>query len=56
MQAPGASCKEGKSGLLEMYRKEQEAFREAVYRPGLCDLMWEEMDGLLKSCTTKSRP
>lgn len=42
-----ASTAEGKSDLLRMYQKEHEAFREAVYRPGLCDELWAELDGLL---------
>jgi (p)ppGpp synthase/HD superfamily hydrolase len=32
---------------LEMYRGEHVAFREAVYRPGLCDDLWQEMDRVL---------
>ena len=32
---------------LDMYRREYPAFREAVYRPGLCDNLWEEMDRIV---------
>ncbi|MCB9763322.1 MAG: bifunctional (p)ppGpp synthetase/guanosine-3',5'-bis(diphosphate) 3'-pyrophosphohydrolase [Alphaproteobacteria bacterium] len=31
-------------GLLKMYRREHPAFREAAFRPGLCDALWAEMD------------
>ena len=31
-------------GLLSMYRKEHAAFREAAFRPGLCDDLWTEME------------
>jgi (p)ppGpp synthase/HD superfamily hydrolase len=30
--------------LLEMYRQEHPAFREAAFRPGLCDDLWTEME------------
>jgi hypothetical protein len=30
-----------------MYRREHPAFREAAYRPGLCDELWREMDRIL---------
>jgi len=33
--------------LLKMYRSESEAFREAVYRPGLCDSLWNDVDAAL---------
>lgn len=32
---------------LEMYRREHPAFREAAFRPGLCDELWAEMDEIL---------
>lgn len=41
------SCKRSNPGLLKMYRKEHEAFRKACYRPGLCELLWSELDALL---------
>ena len=31
-------------GLLSMYRKEHAAFRDAAFRPGLCDELWAEME------------
>jgi (p)ppGpp synthase/HD superfamily hydrolase len=34
---------------LGMYRREHAAFREAVYRPALCDAFWDEMDQILGS-------
>ena len=33
---------------LKMYKREHEDFRKAVYRRGLCDWMWEEMEEILK--------
>lgn len=32
---------------LGMYREEHPAFREAAYRPGLCDELWAEMERIL---------
>lgn len=34
---------------LRMYRREQAAFRAAVYRPGLCDELWVEIDAIIAS-------
>ncbi len=36
------------SRYLKMYKREHEDFRKAVYRRGLCDWMWEEMEEILK--------
>lgn len=33
--------------LFAMYKSEHTAFREAAFRPGLCDALWADMDGLL---------
>jgi guanosine-3',5'-bis(diphosphate) 3'-pyrophosphohydrolase len=38
------SAQEKSGSKLEMYRREHSAFREAAYRPRLCDEIWEEMD------------
>ncbi len=32
---------------LHLYRAEHPAFRDAVHRPGLCDRVWAELDGIL---------
>lgn len=32
---------------LEMYRREHAEFRHAVYRPGLCDPLWIQLDELI---------
>ena len=37
----------GAESKLDMYRREHPAFREAVYRPGLCDELWREMSRIL---------
>lgn len=37
----------GNTGLLAMYRDEHAMFRPAVFRAGLCDALWDELDGLL---------
>lgn len=34
---------EGKSSLVQMYRKEYPAFRQAIYRPGVCEQFWDEL-------------
>ena len=34
---------------LAMYRNEHPAFRQAAYRPGLCDALWAAMDRALES-------
>ncbi|HQO30178.1 MAG TPA: HD domain-containing protein [Accumulibacter sp.] len=39
---------DGKGRLWHVYRLEHAAFREAVYRPGLCDPMWDELTELLE--------
>lgn len=42
------ACVEAGDSRLSMYRREHEAFREAAHRPGLCDEIWSELDGLLE--------
>jgi len=42
-----ASVADQKEGLLEMYAEEHDEFRDAVYRPGLCDGIWNELDRLI---------
>jgi (p)ppGpp synthase/HD superfamily hydrolase len=42
-----ASNAEGKDRLVKMYRVEHPEFRAAVYRAGLCDELWAELDELL---------
>ena len=37
----------GNAGMLAMYRDEHATFRPAVFRNGLCDPLWGELDGLL---------
>lgn len=39
-----ACIADGNERLLEVYRSEHPAFREAAYRPGLCDEIWDELD------------
>lgn len=34
----------GNSDKIKMYQAEHEAFRDAAYRPGICDEFWDEMD------------
>ena len=41
------SAKRGPGAKLAMYRDEHLAFRQAVFRPGLCDALWQEMDFIL---------
>lgn len=42
-----ACVRNANAGLLAMYRDEHAAFRQAAYRPGLCDELWAELDRLL---------
>lgn len=35
------------SKLWNLYRSEQEVFKECAFRPGLCNSLWSELDGLL---------
>lgn len=42
-----ACVQDRKTGLWELYRSEHLAFRQAAYRPGLCDAQWAELDRLL---------
>ena len=39
-------------GLLKMYREEAPAFRIAVFRPGLCDYLWADIDKLTAGSTS----
>lgn len=32
---------------LGMYRREHEAFKNAAYRPGLCDELWQRIDAII---------
>lgn len=44
-----SACKEsGKTKLLKMYAKEHKAFREAAYKPDVCDLLWEKLEAFLE--------
>ena len=38
------SARDPVHGKLEMYRHEHAEFRQAAFRPGLCDPLWAEMD------------
>jgi (p)ppGpp synthase/HD superfamily hydrolase len=42
-----ASALDGNDARLAMYRAEHPAFREAVYRPQLCDPLWDAMGLIL---------
>ncbi len=41
------SARGGSGSKLNMYRREHLAFRQAAYRPELCDGLWQEMDRIL---------
>ena len=41
------SARGGSDSKLEMYRREHPAFRDAAFRPPLCDDLWREMDQVL---------
>lgn len=41
------SCQtEKNTGLMNMYQKEQHAFKQAAFRPGLCDEIWKQIDSI----------
>lgn len=42
-----ASLREDNKEMVKLYKDEYPAFREAAYRPGLCDEWWEELDRAL---------
>ena len=42
-----ASVKDANARMLQVYRGEHPTFRQAAYRPGLCDPLWSELDALL---------
>jgi (p)ppGpp synthase/HD superfamily hydrolase len=44
-----ACVEKGNNGLLQMYLREQDAFRAAAYRPALCDNLWDSIEADLAS-------
>ena len=42
-----ACLQDGKFDLWERYKREHRQFRQAVYRPGLCEPLWAELERLL---------
>jgi (p)ppGpp synthase/HD superfamily hydrolase len=42
------ACDEQKPHMRGLYRREHEAFRAAVFRPGLCDALWERLAAALE--------
>ncbi len=46
-----ASAEGGAGSKLGMYRGEHPAFRQAAFRPGLCDELWAEMGRILGTPT-----
>lgn len=42
-----ASLETDRKDKLKMYQKEHSAFKTAVYRPELCDALWETLDAAL---------
>lgn len=51
-----ACVRDGRTKLLAMYRGEHEAFRAAVYRPELCDPLWDEIEAILQQAPEPPRP
>lgn len=39
-----ACIEDGKTELLDMYKKEHKDFKNAVYRKGLCDDLWKKIN------------
>lgn len=40
-------CKKDNPDLLKMYQKEDAAFKQAVFRDGLCEQIWQEIETIL---------
>ncbi len=49
-------CQQGRCHKLEMYRGEHGAFKQAAYRPGLCDELWHRIDAIIASPESPSLP
>ena len=43
-----ACVKDRKSDLWAVYRSEHSSFKQAAYRPAMCDPLWAELDQLLR--------
>ena len=41
------SAKGGQDSKLAMYRREHDSFFRAVYRPGICDPIWREIEAII---------
>jgi (p)ppGpp synthase/HD superfamily hydrolase len=41
--------RDNNKGLFEMYKKEHPEFKKAVYRPGLCDPLWDMLDTYIET-------
>lgn len=44
-----ASSGSGTDSKLGMYRREHPVFRQAAYRPGVCDDLWREIEAIIGS-------
>jgi hypothetical protein len=49
------SARGARGSKLDMYRAEHPAFRDAAYRPRLCDELWAEMDRVLAQVPSPHR-
>lgn len=47
------SQRDSASGKLSMYRREHAAFKNAAYRPGICDALWEQMESIVSAEQTR---
>ncbi|MFH1845632.1 MAG: HD domain-containing protein [bacterium] len=43
-----SGLEDGREFLVEMYRRELAAFRQAVFRPGLCNDLWHRLEKKLR--------
>lgn len=43
-----ACVADGKLRKLQVYLQEHPAFQDAAHRPGLCEALWREMDGIVE--------
>lgn len=52
----GACVQDRNQRLYRVYQGEQPVFRQAAYRPGLCDALWQELDDLLARGLSEPSP
>lgn len=44
-----ACVAQANAGLLNTYKKEHPVFKQSVYRPNLCEPLWQEIEGIVNA-------